>query len=192
MVDIRLAPESAFKGCDLPFAAGGVMLVERPHALMVTVAAYAGAMLDTSLICRDVTGLNLPEAGRWSASAAWEIAYSELDAWCLWGPQEGLAELAEALEPHAAVTDQSSGFAGLRIAGDSAAAVLARLTPIDLRPNAFPNGHAARTEIAHMSGLILARDEGYDIWVARSFARTLHHDLTEAMKSVGALAADRL
>ena len=46
----------------------------------------------------------------------------------------GAGEVADWLGGLAAVTDQSDAWAGLRLAGDAAREVLARLVPLDLGP----------------------------------------------------------
>ncbi|MDZ7708965.1 MAG: hypothetical protein U5K36_01705 [Roseovarius sp.] len=62
-------------------------------------------------------------------------------------PDPGLAEVA-------ALVDQSDAWAVVRLDGDDAADVLARLTPLDLRKEHFKRGHTARSELAHMPAAI--------------------------------------
>ncbi len=58
------------------------------------------------------------------------------------------------LAAHAALTDQSDGWAGLALEGAAAVDVLARLYPLDLR--AMPVGSAARAPLNHMSSVLHA------------------------------------
>ncbi len=89
--------------------------------------------------------------------------------------------MPEGLAGHAAVTDQSDGWAGVLLAGEAGrvAQALARLVPVDLRPAAFPAVRVLRAPVNHMSAIVLRRTEGVELWVFRSMARTLWHELTE-------------
>ena len=87
----------------------------------------------------------------------------------------------------AAVTDQSGGWAGLRLSGAMATDVLMRLVPLDLRKADFPAGKAARVPLGHMSSVLLREaDGGFLILIFRSMARTAWHEIEVAMKSVAA------
>lgn len=89
-----------------------------------------------------------------------------------------------------ALTDQSDGWAALVLSGPGAEAVLARLIPVDLRAEAFPVGHTARSGLNHMS-LILWRTGpfAFTVLVFRSMARTAWHEIEDAMRMVAARAA---
>jgi heterotetrameric sarcosine oxidase gamma subunit len=91
----------------------------------------------------------------------------------------------------AVLTDQSDGWACLRLAGPDSAAALMRLVPLDLRAAAMPAGRAARAPLNHMNMLLIASDAGFDILVYRSMARTAWHEIETAMKSLAARKALR-
>ena len=85
----------------------------------------------------------------------------------------------------AALTDQSDAWACVALKGEDAREVLARVTPLDLRPNVFKTRRAVRTEVAHMSALLIRTGQDrYEVMVFRSMAKTLVHDLSEAMTAV--------
>ena len=86
----------------------------------------------------------------------------------------------------AAVTDQSGGWSALRVTGDSAAEVLMRHVPLDLRLAAFPIGRAVRAPLGHMSAVVIRDAEGFLILTFRSMARTAWHEVETAMRSVAA------
>ena len=91
------------------------------------------------------------------------------------------------LGEYAALTDQSDGWAVVRLEGKGAGDVLARLVPLDLRPASFKRGHSARTDLAHMmASLTKVGENAFQIMVFRSMARTLVHDLKTAMEGVAA------
>ncbi len=82
---------------------------------------------------------------------------------------------------------RSGAGGGKRLEGERAAEVLARVTPIDRRPEVFKRGHTARTELQHMMASITkTADDTFLILVFRSFADTLLHDLRTAMEGVAA------
>lgn len=90
----------------------------------------------------------------------------------------------------AALTDQSGGWAALRLTGDQAAEVLARLVPVDLRLAAFPVGSALRAPLNHLSS-VLIRESADSILILtfRSMARTAWHEVETALRTVAARAA---
>ena len=89
------------------------------------------------------------------------------------------------------MTDQTDAWTCAALEGPGARDVLARLTPLDLRPSGFRIGAAARTELAHMSAVLMRIGaERYGVMVFRSMARTLRHDIEAAMQVVA--ARDRL
>ena len=87
----------------------------------------------------------------------------------------------------AAVTDQADGVAAVKIEGDAAEAVLARLVPLDLRAASFKRGHTARSLVNHMTASITRLGpKSFEVMVMRSMAQTLVHELTEAAEGVAA------
>lgn len=97
------------------------------------------------------------------------------------------AEPDAKVKAQAAVTDQSDAWTVVRLEGDGAEAVLARLVPVDLRLSAFGVGQTVRSLVYHMTGSITRVDEkAFQIMVFRSLAHTLVHDLKTAMEAVAA------
>ncbi|MEI9851489.1 MAG: sarcosine oxidase subunit gamma family protein [Sphingomonas sp.] len=95
--------------------------------------------------------------------------------------------LAARLAGIASVSDQSSGYAVLRLRGAAAAEVLARGPHIDLAPPAFAPGSAAVTAIGHI-GVILWREDaapGYEVAVFRSLADSFWRWLETAAAGAG-------
>ena len=68
-----------------------------------------------------------------------------------------------------------------------ARAVLARLTPLDLRGSVFKTGHAARSTLGHMNCVFMRTGAArYQMMVFRSMTQTAVHEITRAMQSVTA------
>ncbi len=91
------------------------------------------------------------------------------------------------LESHAALTDQSDAWASVVLSGPYVSDVMARLTPVDLRPDVFSKDHCCRTLVGHMTASITRLGpESLLILVFRSMAATLVEELKEAMEAVSA------
>ena len=130
-------------------------------------------------------GLRFPGPGESVGKAGVRIVWAGRETAFLIG-----AAAPDGLRAHAALSDQSDGWAGLRLEGADSAAVLARLLPLDLRLNGFPPGHAARAPLNHMQALILRTgEEAFDLRVFRSMAGTAVHELEAAMRGIAARRA---
>ena len=89
----------------------------------------------------------------------------------------------------AALTDQSDGWAALRLDGPASADALMRLYPLDLRQTSFPQGAAVRAPLNHMQSVLMRiAPDSFDILVFRSMARTAWHEIEQAMKMLAARA----
>lgn len=167
-----------------PVKIGTVTLSEADPGTLTSIAPYRGNDKALSMALKAAHGMAAPGpnrvTGREGARAIWFGQRMILLAGP--APDPGLAK-------HAALTDQSDAWAAVRLDGPEAADVLARLTPIDLRPSLFKRGHTARTDLQHMMASITKLGEtSFQVMVFRAFARTLLHDLTTAMEGVAARA----
>ena len=127
-------------------------------------------------------GIGLSDTGRTLSKGGARVTWFGMDTWLVSGTR-----VDADLQGLAAVSDQSDGWVAVTIDGTHAAEVLARVTPLDLRAQAFPQGSAARTEVQHMSvGLVRIAETRFLILGFRSMARTLWHDLATAVQGVAA------
>jgi len=166
----------------LPETLGSVTLSLAGPALVTSIAPFPGADVNPALA---TLGLTMPAAGTMNAQGAARILWAGRDMAFLMG-----ADAPDGLAAEAALTDQSDGWVWMHLSGADAAAVLARLTPLDLRDSALPVGAVARSMINHMQAIVLRPlPEVYELAVFRSMASTLKHELIEAMKAVAARAA---
>ena len=122
-------------------------------------------------------GLDLPvKACTTAANQRLRVVWVGPDDWFVFGPQGEQAALAEALrsalgQQHAAVTDVSSGYFVVSLAGPSARDLLAQGCPMDFHPNAFRVDQAATTHF-HKVGITLwktADATSFELLVRRSF-----------------------
>lgn len=91
--------------------------------------------------------------------------------------------LHSAFGDSAYLTDQSDGWACLRLSGPDCRAILERLVMVDITPGAFPPGSAlARTMIHHMGAIVLAEANGdFLLLSASSSAGLFWHAIEEAV-----------
>ncbi|MBC6407331.1 MAG: sarcosine oxidase subunit gamma [Rhodobacteraceae bacterium] len=177
----------------LPLVVGPLELHESAAAHMTLLAPYRGRHAALSAALQQAFGLTLPGPNQSHANAGARLIWFAQGQVMLMGtpPFEDLAE-------HAAVIDQSDGWAALALHGPKAEDVLARLVPLDLRsatpqtPEAFAIGATARSLLQHMTvSITKTKADGFLILAPRSMAQTLLHELHEAAKNVMARAQQR-
>ncbi len=116
----------------------------------------------------------------WNGPNSWMIVASDDEAG--FAPGELFARIQAAVGELGAVVDQSHGRCGLRLSGECARAVMEKNTALDLHPRAFGPGRCALTSVAHMNATLVQVDDAptYDLYVARSLARSFAHALEHA------------
>lgn len=102
-------------------------------------------------------------------------------------PDRATETVAAALGSAAYLTDQSDGWAMLRIAGTGVRAALERICPIDLADEAFPEGRVARTVMEHLAVIVL-RDgsDSFLLMSPRSSARSFLDAVEISVETVSA------
>jgi len=179
--DIKLTATSACAGL-LPVTIAGLTLSEEQPAAMTLIAPYKGQDQAASAALEAAHGMGFPAPNRATGKAEARAIWFGRGQALLVGPQAE-ATLAE----HAALTDLSDGWAVVRLEGAGAEDVMARLVPVDLRPQVFKRGHTARSELKHMMvSVTRVGPKALQIMVFRSLAATLVHDLKRAMEAVAA------
>ena len=164
----------------LPLTIGAQTLDEEVFDAITSVAPFRGQAKSVSAALKAQMGAGFPGPGR---------ATGKADARAVWAGRAQALVLGPALDPiaGAAMTDQTDGWACVALSGPGAREVLRRLVPVDIRPDVFKRGHAARTTLGHMHCLLLRTGaDRYGILVFRSMAATLVHELKEAMETVAA------
>lgn len=178
---VELVAKSPCAGL-LPLAIGDVQVVEVDLGVLTSIAPYAGQVGAASDALKAAHAMAFPQANRTTGQEGARVIWFGRDMALLAGPPCD-ASVAE----HAALTDQSDAWASVVVSGAAAEDVLARLVPIDLRQAHFAPGHSARTLVKHMAASITRTGpDSFLILVFRSMARTLAHDLKEAMEAVAA------
>lgn len=172
MVDLVETP--ALTG--LPVRRGAAVLAALDPGPVWSIAPYPGRDLSAAL-----APLHFPAPGEVVEGGGMRLVWAGRDMAFLTGAP------APALDGLAAVTDQRDGWVWVTLTGADAAAVLARLCPLDLRAAAFPVGTSARSVLQHLPALLVrVGDQAFQIATYRSMAATLLHEVEAAMRAVAA------
>ena len=164
----------------LPRVIGTVSLTEVDAGEITFVAPFRGQQKATSAALKAAIGVGFPSPNRC-------LGTSVRVMWCGMGQALVMGAPCPALP--AQCVDHSDAWAIVRLDGADAAAVLSRLTPIDLRATSFKKGHTARTLIGHMTGGVTRLGaQSFEVMVMRSMAATLVHDLVQAAENMDARA----
>jgi sarcosine oxidase subunit gamma len=173
----RLLARTPAEGLGLPLAVGGARLSEAELGPVTSLAPFAGRAAEVEARL----GAPLPPPGRVGAVEGGRLLWAGPGR--AWLVGRGAPELTGL----AAVVEQGDGIVGLRLEGEGAREVLARLVPLDLRDRAFPEGATARTLLNHMAvTLTRVGAEAWEILAMRSMAATLVREVAEAMRHVAA------
>ena len=195
MADAALIPRAPFSGCAHGIGAGGgVIATDRDGLGLATVAVRKSQSPALTQRVNERFGLLLPAGPRRAAAAGVAFAGTGPGVW-LATQEKGGNEFAAALEEEigamAAVTDQSDGYAVLRLAGPKVRDALAKIIPLDVHPAVFRPGDVASTTASHM-GITLWRLEDaaegspvFEVAVFRSLAGSFWHALSLSAAEFG-------
>jgi len=186
MIDLK--PRRAFAEFSAKTCGDTTLQAVEPR-FITSIMAYDGQHKDLVQALKRAHGLDLPQPGHSAGRAAARLVWTGRGQYFLIGDTSA----DPAISQTAALSDQSDGWAVMALQGRCAAAVLARVCPLDTRPAVFRRGHVARTEVQHMMAIVLKTAKGFDILVMRSFAQTAWTSVSAALDSVDAqsTAADR-
>ena len=166
-----------------PVAHGGLRLSELLLGPITSISILPGQDKPVSRGLKPL-GFTFPAPGRFATSNVATLVWTARHQAFLMG-----IPAPDSLQG-AALTDQSDGWAGLRLEGPLAADALMRLYPLDLRLQSFPQGNAARAPLNHMQSVVMrTAPYAFDILVFRSMAKTAWHEVAAAMQSIAARAA---
>jgi len=177
MPDLVLASRSAFSA---PLPAGAGLHIEEHRDIgLATVMALVGQYDALSERARAAFGVVPPDGSSRAAHDGVAFIGTGPGTWLAASENPSgdfAAELARTFDGVATVSDQSSGYAVLRIGGARARSVLQSGVPLDLHPQAFAHDACAVTIIAHI-GVILWQIDGetFEIAFFRSMADSFAH-----------------
>ncbi len=176
---VKLVAKSALTEL-LPISDADCEMVAVAFPAITSIAPAGGSEKAVSTIMNEKLGLRFPAVNKMTENS---------DARCIWmgaGQAFFIGKAPRSLKG-AVLTDQSDGWALIRLTGVNAQSVLARLVPIDLRLGVFKPGNTARTMLFHMP-LSLTRNgaQSFDLMVFRSMAATAVHEIHDVMKNIAA------
>jgi methylglutamate dehydrogenase subunit D len=195
MTDNTLASRTAFMDLAFSYASGcGVLATERDGLGLATVIVRKGEIAALAKHVRERFGIELPHAPRRITSG--DVAFAGIGpgAWLATREQGGdrfAFTLRAAIGDVASVTDQSSGYALLRVTGPRLRETLAKLVPLDLHPRAFEPGDVASTTASHIGATLWRLEDAadsspvFEIAVFRSFAASFWHALATSAAEFG-------
>ena len=178
----ELIAKSALAG-HAPLTLLATTLAEGMAEPITSIAPFPGR-LDRVNAALAPLGLAFPAPNTQSIAGETRLLWTGRDQAFLIGTSapDGLAE-------HAALTDQTDGWAILTLQGPAAGDALMRPIPLDLRLASFPVGRTARAPLNHMQAIVTRiGPESFEIMVFRSMARTARAELAEAMEVLTARA----
>lgn len=162
----------------------GLRLEQRPSLTAIQVLAFAKQYEATTKAVTKVLGVECPTTpGVCNSKNGIQVAWNGPNNWIIICEDNDslLAKLQKSVGNLAAVVDQSHGRCGLRLNGVHARAVMAKNCALDFHPKFFKAGDSALTSVAHMNALIIqVDDESYDLFVARSLARSFAHAIEQS------------
>jgi sarcosine oxidase subunit gamma len=170
-----LIAKSALAG-HTPLAAAGVTLSEALLGPITSIANFPGQKTKVGKALK-----GFPDPNRF-LGAPLRVWTGPDQAFLIGAPAPDLAGLA-------ATTDQTGGWAALKLEGPGAEAALMRLYPLDLRAKTFPPGHAARAPLGHMQSVLMRTGpQTFLLLVFRSMAGTAWSELAEVLHRLEARA----
>ncbi len=168
-------------GRSLPEGPGVSLSLVHPCSVVSVIAAKGKSRSLANTLQKEF-GINLPGMGTSASARGVAMHGNAPDQWlAISSSTSDLCAKMEAKLSHlAAVTDQSHGRIVLRLSGSRARDVLAKGSPVDLRPGSFKPGMCAATQISHVGVLIACTGaDSFELSVFRSFAEGFWLGLTE-------------
>ncbi len=189
MAEYTLVSAPPLAGYDKSF--GEVRLAAPSHLAIVAVALPLGGEAAAEKAIKAAYGVALPKPGKSVLAKDKETRLVRLGsdlAFVLFTRAEPDAEkiVADAIGDAAYLTDQTDTWCALEISGTGCRAALERICPIDILPDVFADGDAARTVMEHL-GVIIIRTAGdsYLLLSASSSAGTFLHALETSIGNTG-------
>ena len=182
-----LKARSAFAGMPVALpGSAGVEVIDRDGLGIATVLVRRGQAAALAQRVHERFGIDLPSAARRVVAGDIAFACTGPGAWlatCEDGANAFCGQVKEAIGESASVSDQSDGYAVLRLSGPRVREALAKVIPLDLHSRVFEAGHVASTVASHIGVTLWRLDDGadkapvFEIVASRSFAGSLWHSI---------------
>lgn len=170
----------------------GVSLTEIRNFDLVQVMARRGKAAEMGKAAKAHFGVAAPQTPKAVGTADATLIWSGPDQFFVLskGDKHGIGALAPAFVQSASLSDQSHARVLISISGAKARTMLAKLSSIDLHPDAFPVGVAAATSMDHTSvTLWRGKDRDgqavFNVLVFATFAESLWHTMLDSAAEYG-------
>lgn len=136
---------------------------------------------------REHFSIELPQGPQRTTAGDLALAGTGPGAWLAMHERSGNAlavHLRETIGDLASISDQSDGYAVLRVSGPKIRDALCKLVPVDLHPHAFKIGDVASTVAAHIGATLWRLEDGannspvFEVAVFRSLVESLRSALS--------------
>jgi sarcosine oxidase subunit gamma len=184
----NLIPRAPFAGLSArPSAGRGVIVSDRDGLGFATVLVRKGKSAALAQRLRERFSIELPQGPHRASTGDLALVGIGPEAWLATYEQAGntfAVSLAEAVGDLASISDQSDGYALLRLSGPRIRDTLCKLVPVDVHPCAFKIGDVATTVAAHIGATLWRLEDGddgspvFEIAVFRSLAASFWHVLS--------------
>ena len=163
----------------------GVTLQEVRDLSLIQVAAWPESYGDVAAKLADCLGLSAaPGPGEVVTGSKGALMRTEPLKWWVCGGS--LADVAAAIPiDMGTCLDLSHSRTHLRITGPKAAVLLNHFLPLDLREESFPVGRLAATAFHHTGAALWRSEEGYELFLLRTFALSLWEILVDSALQYG-------
>ena len=188
MADFTLMPQSPLGGYERQFAS--VELVEPQGLTLVSVAIPKDGETALADAVQQAYAVALPEVGSSTQSSDGTVRLLGLQRDQIWllfvhGGDGAAGKTAGQLGPAGYYTDQSDGWAMLRVTGPGSRAALERICMLDLSADKFEVGAVARTVMEHLGTIILREDSDTFLLLSpRSSAASFLHAVETSITNV--------
>lgn len=171
----------------------GVSLTEIRNFDLVQVMARRGKAADMAKATKARFGVAAPQTPKAVGTSDATLIWSGPDQFFVLSKDDkhGIGALAPAFAQSASLSDQSHARVLISISGVKARTMLAKLSSIDLHPDAFPVGAAAATSMDHTSVTLWRENDRADglavfnLLVFATFAESLWHTMLDSAVEYG-------
>ena len=159
----------------------GVVMQEIPGLVMHQVAAWPQSLNSVESDLVHYMGLGQAvDPGQVSVEKKGAMLRIEPLKWWLLGSQPPAFDVE-----HAVIVDLSHARSHVRIGGPTAAELLNRHCPLDLRPQAFPLNSVASSMMHHVGITLWHSKHGFDVFIPRGFALSIWQVLVDTALQFG-------
>ncbi|CAN7340929.1 sarcosine oxidase subunit gamma [Mesorhizobium caraganae] len=169
----------------------GVSLTEIRNFDLVQVMARRGKAADMAKAAKARFGVAAPQTPKAVGTSDATLIWSGPDQFFVLSKGKHTTEaLAQTFVSSASLSDQSHARVLISISGVKARTMLAKLSSIDLHPDAFPIGAAAATSIDHTSVTLWRENDRdglavFNVLVFATFAESLWHTMQDSAAEYG-------